>query len=131
MKRLFLALSIVFILMAFNNESMNEQDEIEESFKADNPFLGTWAPVDGTEARLIFDSSNFLKLYINVNQYNAKEHNFSAQYTFDSSILSLSDIWNGVNHLGDTITMKCPYDFTNNRTFIFNEVEIKKISTKL
>jgi len=98
---------------------MDEEDKIEESFKVENPFLGTWKAVDGSDATVVF---------YNNNQLHIKTDSLSQwfTYTFNSEKLMLHE-----SHKDSNVVEQFPYDFLNKRTFTFSEKEIKKVSLAL
>ena len=139
MKRLIFVLSIVCLLAGCNNGGMEStiQKEIEESFNEDNPFLGIWATLDNSEACVVFSDDYIVRLYHTRNDYDKRDPFFYATYTFDGSILTLSDaftsgIVNGVKtpFYPADIILEFPYDFSSKHTFFILGDEIKKISVK-
>jgi hypothetical protein len=132
MKRLLFVFGIVCLLMACDNGGMENtlQKEIEESFNADNPFLGTWVsikPQDNPEGRYVFSDDNMFNMYSINDERNPV---FYAKYSFDENTLMLSDIFNGVDHIGTGIVSL--YYFTDSHILHISifELELKKISVK-
>jgi len=123
MKKLLLTLALALLLFSCNNGGVENtlQKEIDDSFKEDNPFLGTWAPTDNSEPRVVFSDDNIVRAYHTKNDCNAHDPFFYATYTFDGNILKL---------LHTYATFEYPYDFSNKHIFIFADTEIKKISVK-
>ena len=107
---------------------MENIDEIEESFKADNPFLGVWKPVDGSDLVITFDSEYWVRIYNGTDNYNSNKNNYYQQfrYTYNKEKLIIHDIlMYETNHEGDGI-FQIPFN-SSMRTFVFIDKEIKKV----
>ena len=120
MKKIILITSIVYLFLSCDTNSMSEQDRlIEESFNAENPFIGVWKPVDGSNHEIAFDPA--FNLVANEIGIGAGYFN----YSFNGEILTL------FIYGSNTVAEEFPYDFSNKRTFVFFSKEIRKISTTL
>jgi hypothetical protein len=127
-KFLFAALAIVFLVLSCDNGSVgNSIDEVEESLKADNPFLGTWESIKEKEfdfdARLIFTENEFSAHGKGEDGKYRTEPDNIWDYTFSGNMLTATHKWT------ESITL-AEYDFEKNKTLEFWGHQYKKLSKK-
>ena len=125
MKKL-LIIGIVYLLisceaggMATNSEIDNPiQQELDESLKAENPFLGTWRSVDPLLydlAHVVFNDKNNVKVHMDSNPSSIT---IDTDYAFTETYLELEN----------NTALRFYYDFSVKNTFTFMYGEFKKVS---
>jgi len=130
-RKIILLVVLAFILFSCDNGGM-KPDEIEESFKADNPFQGVWVPVDGSVIEVTdvrFDSN--YNVAVLSNGYGTG-HTSHFDYSYNGEKLLLHPFDEPFVQDEDRLVLyEFPYDFSTKRTFVFFGKEIKKISPTL
>jgi len=120
MRKIFALLALAFVLGSCNNGGM---DEIEESFKAENPFLGVWVPVNGYDAEFVFWANGIVDTIERGVPVSHTLYSYDGETFFLFTSTQARDL--------NIPSGQFPYNFSNKRTFVFvQKTEIKKVRLK-
>ena len=124
MKKLLLLTSIVFLFLSCDDKLMEEEDNlIEESLKADNPFLGTWECLNRNyPVILVFDEIK-IRLYAKNEQgnYTITDNLWAYKFT-EATLTTVDSLYISERHYS--------YNFSESPILNLSGDEYKKISLK-